>query len=280
MTMRARIAGAISTAWLAAVAGSQTTDIISIYVDDPPVSSGARPAAYQLAVDGVSVPIARVVTGPHPVSAVVLFDASSSAATVSASDAAQRLAGGARDGDAIHVGTFAKKILLSQPFGQSAAAATAAASEVDQRGGPSPLWDAIDASVNAVAGSTGVRAVLVFTDAMATGNDRGFSDVEEVVATSGVIVSAVGVGDAALPASMRAVGRNDAIRRLVEGSGGLYFELEKPSDSPIDRLTGMLDQLRKRSRIDFVPPVRDGAVHRVSLTLAGRPIRAATRIRY
>ena len=282
MTMRASIAGVIWTGCLAALAGSQTPDVVSIYVDDPSFSSGARSDAYQLAVDGVSVPIARVVAGPHPVSAVVLLDASSSAAIVSASDAARRLAGAARDGDAIRIGTFAKKILLSRPFGHSEASAAAAAREVNQRDGPSPLWDAIYTSVNAVAGFTGVRAVLVFTDAMSTGNDHAFSDVEGLVATSGVIVSAVGVGDDALRfgSTMRAVGRNGALRRLADGSGGLYYELQKRSESPIYRLAGMLDQMRKQYRIDFVPPVRDGAVHRVSVTRAGRPVRAATHIRY
>ncbi len=268
----------IWTACLAGLAGSQSPDTVSIYVDGS--SSGARPDAYQLAVDGVPVPIARVVTGPHPVAAVVLFDASSSAAPVSVSDAARRFAERARDGDAVRVGTFAKKILLSQPFGRAEAAA--AVRDVNQRDGPSPLWDAIYASVDAVAGSTGVRAVLVYTDAMSTGNDHGFSEIEAHVAASGVIVSAVGVGDDALHvnSSMRAVGRNDAVRRLVEGSGGLYREVQRRSESPITWLTGMLDQMRNQYRVDFVPPVRDGAVHRVSITIAGRPLRATTRIRY
>ena len=284
ITMRATVAGAIVGLWLAAAAASQRPELVSIYLEESLVSRGARPEAYEVSVDGVSVPVVRLTGGPHPISAVVLFDTSPSTANanVSLPDAARRLAKGVLDDDTLRIGTFGSRILLSPPLGRLETAAPAAAREVAQQGGPSPLWDAMHASVKAVAQAAGLRAVLVFTDAMATGNDHAFSEIEEIVLASGVIVSAVGISDVALAraSSIHAVGRNDALRRIAEGSGGAFIELKSRTDSPTYLLTGMVDQMRKRYRIDFVPPVRDGAVHQISVTSAGRPIGAPIRIRY
>jgi hypothetical protein len=116
---------------------------------------------------------------------------------------------------------------------------------------------------------------------MASGNDKGFSEIENAAATMGVVVSAVGLSDVALRLSGTvAVGRNDAIRRLAEGTGGNYIELPRQTDTPVYPLAAIVDQMRKRYRLDFVPPVRDGAMHRISVTLRGRPIRAPARMRF
>ena len=278
--MRSMFAGVAAT-WLMLL-GSQTQGLISIYAGDPSFLSPSGPDDYRLTVDDQPVPIARVVPGPQPVSAVVLFDVSASVGSVPIADAAKRVANVSRKGDSIRIATFARKILVSQTVLADEAAASRAAREVTQPAGPSPLWDALHASFTAVAGENGARAVVVFTDGMATGNDKGFSEIEELVAPSGVTVSAVGVGDAALrtASGMRAVGRNDAIRRLVEGAGGNYVELQRRTDSPIYPMVGIVDQIRKRYRLDFTPPVRDGAVHRISVTLRGRPVRAPARVRF
>ena len=79
---------------------------------------------------------------------------------------------------------------------------------------------------------------------------------------------------------MRAVGRNDGILRLVDGSGGSYVELNKPKDTPVHFLAAFVDHVRNRHRLDFVPPVRDGALHRISVTMRGRPVRAPARMRF
>jgi len=263
-------------------AGPQTPGFLSIYADDPGFLSTGGAVDYRLAVDDEPMPIMRVVPGPQPVSAVVVFDVSSSAGGLSIADAAKRVANAARKGDSIRIATFARKILISDTRLFDDASASKAAREVSQQGGPSPLWDALHASLTAVESDSGIRAAAVFTDGMATGNDKGFSEIEEVAAASGVIVSAVGMGDNALRAAstMRAVGRNDAIRRLVEGTGGNYIELQRRTDTSVYPLAGIVDQMRKRYRLDFVPAVRDGAMHRISVTLRGRPVRAPARMRF
>lgn len=278
--MRSILAG-IAGAWLM-LAGPQTQGLISIYADDPSLFSTSGADDYLLTVDDQAVPIARVVPGPQQVSAIVLLDVSASVGSVPIADVAKRVANAARKGDSIRIATFARKILISQTLLLDESTASKAAREVSQPSGPSPLWDALHAGFTAVAGENGARAVVIFTDGMATGNDKGFSEIEELFAASGVIVSAVGVGEKALKvgSGMRAVGRNDAIRRLVEGTGGNYAELQRPTDTPTYSLPGIVDQIRKRYRLDFTPPVRDGAVHRISVTLGGRPVRAPARMRF
>jgi len=278
--IRSILAGVVGASLM--LAGPQTPGLISIYADDPSFVTTGGADDYRLTVDDMPVPIARVVPGPQPVSAIVLLDVSGSAGGLSIADAARRVANAARKGDSIRIATFARKILISETRLFDDATASKAAREVSQQGGPSPLWDALHASLTAVESDSGIRAAAVFTDGMATGNDKGFSEIEEVAAASGVMVSAVGMGDNALRAAstMRAVGRNDAIRRLVEGTGGNYIELQRRTDTPVYPLAGIVDQMRKRYRLDFVPAVRDGAMHRISVTLRGRPVRAPARMRF
>ena len=280
MMLRNLVAGVVAASL--ALVRPQTPGVISIYVDDPSVFSTAGAGDYRLTVDEQPVPVVRVVPGPQPLSGVVLFDTSSSAMPLSIADGARRIARASRKGDSVRVGTFARKILISETLLLDDATASKAAREVSQSDGPSPLWDALDASVNALSSSSGVRFIAVYTDGMATGNDKGFSEIEDLTTAGAVIVSVIGVGDNALrtASSMRATGRNEALKRLAANTGGNYVELQKRTDSPVYALPDVVDQMRKRYRLDFVPATPDGKVHRVSVTLGGRPVRAPTRMRF
>ena len=265
---------------------ASTREVASIYADAPSFWSTAKPSEYQLTVDGVAVPPIRVVPGPHPVSALVMLDASSSVPRPPVADVAKRLAADARNGDVFRIATFAKRFLLSQPFDNHPGVAAERAREVEQHGGPSPLWDSLYVAVTEVASATGVRAVLVASDGMATGNDRAFGEVEDLTTRTTVIVSVVGVDDDSLyfPSQIRAVGRNDGLRRLTQNSGGHFFAFQKKtparagSDPPEFILAAMVNQLRKRYRIDFEPPARDGRLHEVRVTIGGRPVAGPTRL--
>jgi hypothetical protein len=90
------------------------------------------------------------------------------------------------------------------------------------------------------------------------------------------------VADSALRAAsrMRVIGRNDALQSLARASGGEYREVSKYGGDPALPIRSLLANLRDRVRLEFTPPVRDGAVHRVAVTHRGRSVAAPPRIRF
>jgi hypothetical protein len=57
------------------------------------------------------------------------------------------------------------------------------------RYGPSPLWDALDAAVGKLEGQAGRRAVIVWTDGRASGNQVGLREVVARAQRAGVAIS-------------------------------------------------------------------------------------------
>jgi len=243
-----------------------------MFIDAP--SSSADASEYVVAVDDVVVSATRVTRGPQLLSAIVLHDVSTSLRRGPFEPAARRIADNVRPGDNVRLSTFADRILISAGPIIDRNSANKAVREVSQEGGASPLWDAICASVEAIRHADGLRAIVVFSDGQATANDHGFAETLEIVARSGVIVSAVGLSDDALrvPSQMQVVGRNDGLQRLARDSGGGYAQLRAALHEPYSLIISDLNDLRDRTRLEFVPPVQDGAIHRVSVTLRGRPI--------
>jgi hypothetical protein len=276
MARSSGLAAAAVMTWAGAVA--QSTVPARIYIEDP---SSSRPAAYAVEIDGTVVD-ATLTRGPQALSVIVLYDVSHSMRPGSLDPVTRRIAGRVRPGDTVRLGTFADRILIGSTPLADRASATKAAGEVTQTGGASPLWDALCVSVDALREAEGLRAVVVFSDGLATANDRGIDEAYEIATRSGVIVSVVGVADSALRVSsqMEIIGRNDALRRLARDTGGRYAELRSPGDDPLPLVVSALNDLRDRARLEFAPPVRDGAVHRVSVTVGGRAVPAPVRLQF
>jgi hypothetical protein len=274
-----RFSGLVIAAVMAwAGAAPQPAAPARIYVEGP---SSSTSDALAVDIDGTVV-AATLTPGPQPLSVIVLYDVSDSMRPGSLDPVTQRVASRVRPGDAVRVGTFADRILIGSTPIIDRASATKAAREVTQTGGASPLWDALCVSVDALRKAEGLRAVVIFSDGLATANDRGVDETYERATPSGIIVSVVGVADSALMVSrqMDILGRNDALRRLARDTGGRYSEVNKPGGDPLPLVVSALDDLRDRARLEFVPPVRDGAVHRVSVTLRGRPVQAPVRLQF
>lgn len=281
--MTARLATLVVAAALPLIGSAhQVVAPIALYVDAPSSSLVGRD--YTVTVDDVRVPATTVSRGPQPLSVIVLLDVSDSMRLGPAVEIG-KLGGVARPGDTIRVGTFADRVVIGSTPIVDGASARRAAREVTQTGGASPLWDAIGAGVEALRGAGGLRVVVVFSDALPTGNDRSFDETYDIVVQSGVMVSALGIGDDALRFSsqMLVMGRNAKLRRLALDTGGEYGELRDPKaepDVPSRLLIDQLNRLRTRTRLELLPPARDGAVHRVSVALDGRPIVGPVWIRF
>jgi hypothetical protein len=98
--------------------------------------------------------------------------------------------------DRARIGSVAKSLTLSPSFTADRGAlrgALRAALDVrrEDRYGPTPLWDAVAAGIEALKDASGRRAIVLVTDGMATGNRRSLDDVIRQSTASGVSVSLV-----------------------------------------------------------------------------------------
>ena len=293
MTIRFVAFAICTAACLATVHGQRGT--VSIYVDVSPRSCSANAADLVLTVDGERVPVANAMPGPHPLSTVALFDRSGSVLWMPIESPLKNpfeqtvrgLVQAIRKGDNFQLGTIGSKVLFSSTNLTDEATAMKAARELLQQsqrslmGEPSPIWDALYESFGVADGSPGLRSVIIFTDAMPTASDRRFDDVQAEALRRGVVISALVAGDRLLPSSRIQIhGRTEAMQRLVEETGGDYRELEQRTDRPAFLLGELLNKLRDRCRLDFVPAVGDDVAHQISVTSQGRPVRAPARVRW
>lgn len=286
---------------VATVAGQQSRQdasrTVSIYVESPTSwwSVSSRPPVFLLQVDGMPVEILRAVAGPQTIAAVMLFDVSGSMSDLDRQmqpvgqldldRAAKRLAGVSHPEDRFHIGTIGSKIAIAKTLLLDPKSAPKAAAEVKQRGGPSPLWDAIDAGLTAIASEPGLHAIMVNSDGQAAGNDISAEEILARAQRAGVSISAVGVSDDALPewrqrSMIQIIGRNDRLLRLVRETGGWYLELKDPKQLAVEDFAWILNHLRKSYRLDFVPPTSDGRLHEISVTSGGQPVKTAKFIAY
>ena len=123
------------------IALAQEPRLTSIYVDLPAAQCQAS-ERLMLKIDDAPVPIARATPGPHPVSAVLLFDTSPSMLAQPLEAIARRMALTVQPADRFVLGTFSPKVVFSNTALTSQDAASRAAREVGQKqvgqGGPSP----------------------------------------------------------------------------------------------------------------------------------------------
>ena len=90
---------------------------------------------------------------------------------------ASAMAAALEPGDAARVGIFGSEITLDGAPLRDAASIDRVATALGERiGGPSPLWDALDAAARTLGNAEGRRGILVVTDGRTTGNRIGFQD--------------------------------------------------------------------------------------------------------
>lgn len=164
---------------------------------------------------------------------------------------------------------------------------------------PSPIWDAIDAAAQLLAGSRAPRAVIVLSDGRATGNALGLEDVATRAMAIGVSISAISeADDKLLPQGVDAPARvrpDASLDWLASQTGGVYLEdgiarrhiqsradpfgyVREIMNTPIQPgvwLTRTTSLLRQRHLVSFAAP-DDGRSHRLDVraTTPGMTIRS------
>ncbi len=149
-----------------------------------------------------------------------------------------------------------------------------------QFGNPTRLYDAIGASIEALAGRDGRKVVLVFTDGEDTQHEIGWREVLEMARREEVMIYTIGLESDYFNGVRRVRSRPDRrLRTFAEETGGGYFELED-SDDLGPTFTRVAQELHSQYVLGFVPPARDGRVHEIDVRVNRRGTTARARRSY
>jgi len=187
----------------------------------------------EVLVDNAAVPVLSVAPAPSALNLVLVIDHSSSV-PVRRTDLINAV--GNQWLPLLVAGDRARLALVASPFtfgpwlpvGRPADT-TMARSLLDRAGAePSPLWDAIDAGAQLLAGSTAPRAVIVLSDGRATGNALGLDELAARAMAVGVSITAISeADDKLLPQGVDAPARvrpDASLDWLATQTGGVYLE--------------------------------------------------------
>jgi Ca-activated chloride channel homolog len=256
--------------------------LLDVAVEDADghVVAGLSRNDFDITTDGGARPIESFATGrEQPLSLVLLFDATTSMdSTIKRSVVrngvekwfADRLA----PRDRVHVGSFARQTSIGPPISNNPKALLSAVHKaLDPREadtlGPSPIWDAVDAAVAALANAEGRRAVLLVTDGRGTGNRLNPEEAALRAAAAGVAVSVVGED---WEMTIRQDGNTGvrvrpgvALERIANATGGLYLPDRSNPPAPGPILERLLEDLHARYTLGFTPPVSDGKLHELDV---------------
>jgi Ca-activated chloride channel family protein len=175
--------------------------------------------------------------------------------------------------DQARIGSFSDKIRISPQFTGDRDELVRYLHNDIQFGNPTYLWDAIDESMSALAGRTGRRVVLIFTDGEdETSQRKDFDDVLRRAQLEGFMVYAIGLEGQVLGRRTRP-DRN--LRRLAAETGGGHFELRNTADLNTT-FTRVADELHRQYVLGFSPETLDGLVHKleVRVKVPGMTVRA------
>jgi Ca-activated chloride channel family protein len=151
-------------------------------------------------------------------------------------------------------------------------------------GGNSPVWMSINQAVTALSFQTGRRVVVIFTD----GHDAPapapivvkIQELIERVRRADVMVYALAFTDVERRTGGTRITLPDPdLRKLADDSGGGYFEVTNAERlGPL--FTRVAEELHRQYWLGFAPPVRDGKVHQIAVTVKRPGMTARARQSY
>jgi Ca-activated chloride channel family protein len=232
----------------------------------------------------------------QPIALVVLVDRSGTLGwdPTLVWQAAERLvAASVRPGDTARAGTFSSKIIIAPPnFTDDKDAITQAFAESIQGAGPSPLWNAASAAIDALAAQPGRRILMIVSenrDAPGTPGGATLVDVRARAQANDIVVYAIGLAAPAargalapMSASQQGRGRSSSssesgskapggagmpdpgLKSLTSETGGDYFEFESGISVPVS-FESIADELHHQYVLAFMPAALDGKVHTIEV---------------
>jgi Ca-activated chloride channel family protein len=175
--------------------------------------------------------------------------------------------------DRAQIGSFGEEIAISPHLtGDKTVLRQVIANELWPMGG-TPIWNALDAAMTALASESGRRVVLTITDGR---NMCSFPrclkprDVERRAVREGFMLYAIG---------MDGTGLDGEIMLMAEETGGGHFALPEGADLTAT-FTRVAEELRRQYLIGFSPAVLDGKLHRVEVRVGREGMKVKARRNY
>jgi VWFA-related protein len=268
-------------------------DVVSIQVAaarlDGTVVTGLQAADFEILSDGQPCSVASI-AADTPVTTLVLFNLAvystykKPLGNVSSLERAiDQMFGTLRPADLAGMAAFDDRLFVSPAFsgerkGLVQSVMTALGRSDVNKKGASPIWDAIDAAVTALALTPGRHAILLASDGHGSGNVHGREEVATRAMLAGVAISVFATANVPLLApaattspvvipaafsAQRSAAPDAAmtgLQQLASTTGGAVALAENPRNAG-SQLAGLLTGFNRSYALGFVPPVSDGKVH-------------------
>jgi Ca-activated chloride channel family protein len=181
--------------------------------------------------------------------------------------------------DKAQVGAFNDKIQFSGTFTSDRDDLVAALKDIDF-GYPTRLYDAIDQSVDRLAGVDGRRVIVLLTDGEDTSSKRGQGDVLDRARKDEVMIYGIGLESLYFNGQREVRTSPDRVlRKMAEETGGGYYRLAaSPELSTV--FTRIALELHSQYVLGFSPATLDGKVHRLTVNVKRPGMKARARKSY
>jgi VWFA-related protein len=259
---------------------------------------------FEIYEDGKLRPLTLFASENQPISIVVMLDRSGSMKTNFrfVQSAAEQFIRRLMPGDKARIGSFASKIQLApEDFTNNQDELIRILRSELQPEGPTPLWNAVDASMSALTEQPNRHVVLVFTDGADNPgnfktNNLTLMDVMERGQKEDVMVYAIGLESRMPPmggsgggmqrggfgtggfgnSNAFGIQRPDAgLPTIAAETGGGYFEL-RGADNLTATFSRVAEELHRQYALGFEPAKLDGKSHKLEVKVkkGGAKVRA------
>ena len=205
-----------------------------------------------------------------------------------------------RPDDKARIGSFAEKVQIDpEGFTSNQEELVKIIRDRLQKQGPTPLWNGIEAAIDALKDQEGRRVVLVFSDGADNPgnfktNNKSFMDVMQRAQEKDVMVYAVGL-ESAPGVSSGGLARpgmggggfgtggfgagstrpDPGLSAIADETGGGYFELRR-ADELSATFQRVADELHRQYLLGFAPQNLDGKMHKLEVKVkkSGMKVRA------
>ena len=256
-------------------------------------------ADFEVRDEGKPQPITQFDNKPQPIRLVVMLDVSGSMAgnLPLLRMSAQQLFARLLPGDTVRVGAFGHDVTISETFTRDPNELNAALPTQIAPDAPTPLWRALDQSLDALRGGDETRKVILV---LSDGKDSGPISLRQRIVSQGDVIdrarredvmiyaigmrsrgqrSAPGIGPGGLQAALMADMPDAGLARVAEETGGGYTEVRLGQDLGA-AFAGVADELHTQYLLAFAPPKRDGKVHDVSVRVNQSGMKSRARKSY
>lgn len=218
----------------------------------------------------------------RPISVIVMLDTS-----ISTDNVMHLIRGGAEQflirmlpDDRARVGAFNDKIRIEPPEFSGDRDALIEELGNQDYGNSTRLWDAMEASLDALTEVAGRKVVLVLTDGQDSASSSGWKNILRRAIAEDVMIYSIGLEVEYFNGARWTRTRPEGnLRRLAQETGGGYFLLEETDDLG-PTFTRVSQELHSQYVLAFTPTVRDGKTHELEVRVAGRDMEARSRRSY